>query len=292
MVVRRPRDDPEGLNEWVCSHRTQPLCSWSVKPSLEKFAAVIRNLPDSSLSGGDSLPQQLLLERDGAIEIFYAPFEYSNPKARIVIVGITPGRVQAVNAIRAAQSQLKKGASVDAALKAAKSTGSFSGPMRNNLVAMLDYFQLNEWLRIGSCADLFGARMDLAQFDSLLRFPVFLDGDNYKGHPSTVDHPLLRRYLLEHFAASVGLFRDAVFIPLGDQVGGVFQWLIQRQVLDGTRVLDGFQHPSGANAERIAYLIGRKSREALSSKTNPDKIDDARDRLREKIRSLKPVTGS
>jgi hypothetical protein len=269
-------------DEWVCTHRTHPLCNLSVKPSLEKYAAVIKSLPDPSLSGGDSLPQQLLLDRDGAIEIFYAPFEYSNPNARIVIVGITPGRVQAVNAIRAAQSQLKNGASVDTALKAAKSTGSFSGPMRNNLVAMLDYFQLNEWLRIGSCADLFGPRLDLAQFDSLLRFPVFLDDSNYNGKPSMMDHPLL--------AASAGLFRGAVFIPLGDQVGGVFRWLTERRMLDGTRVLDGFQHPSGANAERIAYLIGRKPREALSSKTNPDKIDAARDGLWEKIRGLKSVS--
>jgi hypothetical protein len=261
-----------------------------VKPSLEKYAAVIKNLPDPPLRGGDSLPQQLLLDRDGTIEIFYAPFEYSNPKARIVIVGITPGRVQAVNAIREVQSQLKKGASLDVALKAAKSTGSFSGPMRINLVVMLDYFRLNVWLGIGSCAELFGARMDLAQFDSLLRFPVFIDGGNYNGKPPMVDHPLLRRYLLDHFAVGVGLFRDAVFIPLGDQVGGVFRWLTQRQILDDARVLDGFQHPSGANAERIAYLIGRKPREALSSKTNPDKIDAARDRLREKIRSLKPVS--
>ena len=35
-------------------------------------------------------------------------------------------------------------------------------------------------------------------------------------------------------------------------------------------------HPSDSNAERIAYFLGRKPREALSNKTNPDKYDQAK----------------
>ena len=259
----------------------------SMKPSLKRFATVIKGLPP--FGNTDTLPEQLLLERDGDIEIYYSGFDYINPKAKIVLVGITPGRVQAVNALRAAQYQLKQGATLDVALKAAKSTGSFSGPMRNNLVGMLDHFGLHSWLGLKSCAALFGEKSDLVQSDSLLRYPVFVRGGNYNGQPSMVNHPLLQRYLLEHFAASVRLFPDALFIPLGDQVGGVFRWLMERQILDDARVLDGFQHPSGANAERIAYLLERKSRKALSAKTNPDKIDTARDRLRHKIKRLKPI---
>jgi hypothetical protein len=41
-------------------------------------------------------------------------------------------------------------------------------------------------------------------------------------------------------------------------------------------VLAGLPHPSGANAERISYFLGRKSKEALSSKTNATKIDEAK----------------
>ena len=35
-------------------------------------------------------------------------------------------------------------------------------------------------------------------------------------------------------------------------------------------------HPSGANAERISYFLGRKPRERLSAKTDPHKLDGAR----------------
>ena len=45
-------------------------------------------------------------------------------------------------------------------------------------------------------------------------------------------------------------------------------------------------HPSGANAERIAYFLGRKSRDQLSVKTNPDKIDAARTALLRQIAGL------
>ena len=41
--------------------------------------------------------QNLLLEDFGKERIYYAPFDYVNPKARIIIVGITPGEVKMNN---------------------------------------------------------------------------------------------------------------------------------------------------------------------------------------------------
>ena len=45
------------------------------------------------------------------------------------------------------------------------------------------------------------------------------------------------------------------------------------------RILHGLPHPSGANAERVAYFLGRKERAALSSKTNGAQLDAARQAL-------------
>jgi hypothetical protein len=42
-------------------------------------------------------------------------------------------------------------------------------------------------------------------------------------------------------------------------------------------------HPSGANAERIAYFLGNKARESLSIKTNPDLLDQAKVKILEKL---------
>ena len=38
--------------------------------------------------------KKFLLEKEKNIEIYYAPFDYINSKAKIVIVGITPGLQQ------------------------------------------------------------------------------------------------------------------------------------------------------------------------------------------------------
>ncbi len=38
---------------------------------------------------------RLLIDREGDLEVRYAPFDHVNPEARIVILGITPGAKQA-----------------------------------------------------------------------------------------------------------------------------------------------------------------------------------------------------
>jgi len=45
-----------------------------------------------------------------------------------------------------------------------------------------------------------------------------------------------------------------------------------------------------ANAERIAYLLGRKSRDVLSANTDPQKLDIARQELKERVASLSQNT--
>lgn len=52
----------------------------------ERFAPVLRGpvLPDVR-------DERLLIDAQGAIKIYYAPFEYINRQARVVLVGITPG---------------------------------------------------------------------------------------------------------------------------------------------------------------------------------------------------------
>ena len=56
----------------------------------------------------------------------------------------------------------------------------------------------------------------------------------------------------------------------------MFDSLIQQGKLNAERVLKGLPHPSGANAERISYFLGRKAKEDLSAKTNAAQIDSVR----------------
>lgn len=252
----------------------------------EHFSPIIRALSSVELNGAPSLNDRVLLAREGNLEVCYAPFEYINPKARVVIVGITPGRTQMLNAIKEARQQLDQGADPLSALRAAKQIGAFSGAMRPNLVGLLDGIGLNSWLGIASCDALFGSASDLVQTTSALRNPVFLNGENYNGTPNMTKHPLLQKQLLTHFGEDVKALPNAVFIPLGDKVAEALHFLADNGLLSRERILDGLPHPSGANAERIAYFLGKKNREALSSKTNPEKLDKAKSLIISRVLAL------
>lgn len=131
------------------------------------------------------LPLDLTISNHDAFSITYAPFDFINRSAELVLVGLTPGRTQAANAIEALQKALASGKSQDEALKIAKSTASFSGAMRNALVAMLDAVGVPQKFGRRSAQDFFIADSDLVHFTSALRYPVYLaNGDNYSGAPS------------------------------------------------------------------------------------------------------------
>ena len=252
----------------------------------ERFAPVIRSLTASELNGSPSLYDRLRIAQDGKIGVCYTPFEFINPQAKVVIVGITPGRTQFLNAIREARRQLDLGADTDSTLFAAKQTGAFSGELRPNLIGLLDHVGVNRWLGLQSSSALFGPASNLVQTTSLLRNAVFVNGENYNGSPVMTKHPLLREQLLTHFTDDARHFPDAVFIPLGDKVAEGLRYLVERGVIGSERVLDGIPHPSPHNIERIRYFLGKKLRSDLSKKTNPDKLDRDRAMMLERISAL------
>jgi hypothetical protein len=99
-------------------------------------------------------------------------------------------------------------------------------------------------------------------------------------------HALLRRHLLEHFGAEAALLKNALFVPLGGTVVDAFRFLAKEGLINHERILDGLPHPSGANAERIAYFLGTKPKERLSAKTDAKKLDGARELLRSRVLAL------
>lgn len=237
----------------------------------------------ASYRAGCSDPN-LRLDQAGEILIDYAPFDHIEPEAELAIVGLTPGRTQAANAIEAMAHALHLGVTPSAALARAKRIASFSGPMRANLVALLDAIGLPALYGHSRAAEFFvdgGARV---HFTSVLRYPVFIDGRNYSGTPAPLAHPLLRAMIERHLASEIGALPRATWVPLGRQAETVLFHLAQKGRLDRTRILAGLPHPSGANAERIAYFLGRKPRDTLSRATNPGALDSAKDRLLRQVR--------
>ncbi len=244
-----------------------------------RYREAIRGLDLAQVKTPAQIPDGFLLGREGRYSAHYIPFESVHPQARIVVAGITPGFVQWRNAMREAQCQLAAGADDGTVLRAARLAGAFSGAIRPNFVALLDAIGVQRWLGIASCATLFGEDAGLVQVSAILRHPIFVDGKNYSGSPSPLRNGFLRDEVLRWFAHEARQLPQALYIPMGASVGETLDWLVREGVVRAGQVLHGLPHPSGANAERVAYFLGRKERAALSSRTNGAQIDAAREAL-------------
>jgi hypothetical protein len=226
---------------------------------------------------------RLLMERCGDIEVFYAPFEYLNPQARVVLVGITPGPTQMVEANNEARRALLAGSTHQDAIRQAKKVGAFSGKtLRTNLVNQLNHWGVHEWLGLENSSELFDTSRPLVHTTSLLRFPVFVSGQDYRGNPDMTKHPMLRKFLLDHFITEVAALSQAVFVGLGPQVQKVLESLTGQGLLAPERVINGMLHPSGNCTYRIQYLTGDR-KGSVPHATNPVPYDAGRSAFRKRF---------
>ena len=89
-------------------------------------------------------------------------FYYVNPKAEVVIVGITPGNSQV------------KGKREGLSPEEVKRAYAFKGGIRKNIVKMLDYIGVNTLLGIKSCASLWGEDFGRVELTSLLKDATYV----------------------------------------------------------------------------------------------------------------------
>src|SRR2546425_1805387 len=169
---------------------------------LNQFAQSIELLPDHTpLTKADLLAPEFRLHEEGRIQIYYAPFDYVNENARVVLVGITPGWTQMEIAYRFARRALLEHALPVDVCRRAKEQASFAGSMRRNLISMLDDLDLQKFLDVPSCESLFSEYGSLTHTTSVVRYPVFINGANYTGHvPELLVTNCLRRYVFDVLA--------------------------------------------------------------------------------------------
>jgi hypothetical protein len=221
---------------------------------LQKYKAAIRSLPiDRSLTKDDLQVDDLLMSRNGKIEVYYAPHnEYVNLSAKVMIIGITPGWTQMKTAYHEARKGLEQGLRDEEICKRAKQEAGFAGSMRSNLISMLNALELHRYLKIPSCEDLFLRHQELLHTTSLLRFPVFVEKRNYTGfNPSLFSNPFLRESALLSTQEEIELLQQTtLIIPLGKTVEQGLRLLEKAHKVDDQQCLWGFPHPSGANGHR------------------------------------------
>lgn len=203
----------------------------------------------------DLLVDQLLVQREKDLEVFYAPFDHVNTQARVALVGVTPGWTQFEKSVRVFRQVTVATGSLDSGLEAVKREASFAGSMRNNMVSMLDALDVQGALGIASASELFGPSAYLAHTTSAVRYPVFASGRNYTGHGPAIDRSaVLQQLVKELLGQELQQASSALVIPLGKAAQSALQLLIDEELLDPTRCLMGFPHPSGANGHRRSHF--------------------------------------
>lgn len=222
-------------------------------PHLEQYYDKIKNLPlKKTYTREELVVPDFLVAAEKEIELYYCTHnEYVNPKAKIFIVGITPGFTQMSQSISTARACIEQNKSLEEMIYLCKKEGRLAGALRKNVIEMLDALELPRELGIQSAKALFDEREDLLHTTSMIPFAAFVKGKNYTGHsPQLLKNEFLMRYVEAHLYPQVALMKDALIIPLGKCVEEVMKVLIAKGCIDENKCLLGFPHPSGANVNR------------------------------------------
>ncbi|WWU65553.1 hypothetical protein QJR26_04110 [Clostridium baratii] len=235
-----------------------------MKKTLYYYKEPIKSLPlKDKYTKDELLVDDFLVDKKDNIEIYYAPHnEYINPKAKVFIIGITPGFQQMSTAIATARKELEKSDDIELIQYKCKVAGRFSGTLRKNIISMLDEIELNKALKINSTSELFKEEDYLLHTVSLIPYSVFVKKQNYSGHtPKLIKSDFLMKYVYENFIQelrSLDNFKDILLVPLGRAVEEVLVKLEEEGIINENQILKGFPHPSGANVNRISQLQKNK----------------------------------
>ena len=188
--------------------------------------------------------------------------KHYNPKAKVFIIGITPGFQQMSTAIVTARKELEISDNIEEIQYKCKVAARFSGSLRKNIISMLDGIELNKVLELQSCSELFEKKDYLLHTISLIPYPVFVKGENYTGHtPKLIKSDFLMKYVYDNFINEFNKLEESekiLLIPLGKAVEEVLLNLKDKGIIKENQILVGFPHPSGANVNRVTQFEENK----------------------------------
>lgn len=211
------------------------------KPN-NKVTSYIRQIRSlKKINKSSIILKDFLISKNKNIEIYYAPFDYINSEAKLMIVGITPGLQQMLESYEV----INKGGS----LREVKDQSSFKGIMRTGLIKYLDELKINEILKIRTSESLFNKDSKYLHSTSLIKYPVFDKGKNYSG-ANIIKKEILMDFIEQNFLKELKKFQDIIIVPLGNTVSSVILYLENKYNLNLKFFLKGFPHPSGANARK------------------------------------------
>ena len=169
------------------------------------------------------------------IEIKKAGFEYVNPDAVVVIVGITPGKKQL------------EGPREGLTPKQIKQRYAFCGePLHQNLIDMLNHVGINRLLGIETCNTLWDADFDKVEMTSLLKDAVFYEGHMFNKAIQIKESKMLTDIFNTGFVRDCALYSKAkLFVGLGKDVDNLLFELRKNGFINADII--GMPHPSKKN---------------------------------------------
>lgn len=231
---------------------------------------------------------QFSLGKSGAYELRYTPFEYVNRRAKLVIVGITPGNTQLGLSYGKAQELLRQGHPDDLVLREVKKVAAFGGPsMRPNLLKMLQHFRFDQLLGIPDVGSLWGSDADLLQSTSVVPHAAYKAGKMFAGSfDEVLASPLLGECFRDCFVPSVReMEADTLFVGLGPCPEAALNWCVHHGALQRRQVLGAFCHPSSAGGSTTRYYLREVSKEELDIQNPVLRRTDWLDRAYEQMRT-------
>jgi len=205
--------------------------------------------PETSLASG------------GVDELFYVPFEHVNRRARLVIVGITPGPNQIELSYEAAAVRLRAGVPTERILEEIKPIAAFGSPtMRPNLIRMLRHFEFAKRLGVSDVADLWGKEAALFHATSVVPHAAFRKGRMFSGtFRDVLGSKVFRESFERDFVPSLGLLpEDSEFVALGPTPLAALEWCVEESLIDRRRILGAFAHPSSGAGSQVDVYLGTK----------------------------------
>ena len=229
---------------------------WIYTGESENLESLMRDLGESEPFIGD-MASSAILEAyqkhlrelkfiDKEYEFESTGFDYVNPEAEVVLVGITPGNSQ------------RKGNREGLSPKEIKREYAFRGTVRGNLVRMLDYIGVNTLLGINSCASFWKEDFDRVEMTSLLKDATYVKGKNGRTMFKDTEMIAKSKVLTEKFEN--GFVKDCeqynkarLFVACGQGVYVELMKLKERGVI--TAPVVAIAHPSGNNSIRVLYYM-------------------------------------
>lgn len=205
---------------------------------------------------------------DERIKFINAGFDYPNPEALVVIVGITPGKNQLENGYQSRDIVVvSKKDSFER-----KKRYAFKG-LRDNIDQMLDSIGINKILEIEKCHTIWDNDFEKVDLTSLIKEAAYEDIGGRKvpfNDAEMIDKSnRLRERFVNGFVKDCDIYSNVkMFVACGNKVYNVLCELKKKGIIKAQII--AIAHPSNNNKIRVLYYQGKEEKSLIECKNDAE----------------------